>query len=191
MWIAFKLFNFDTLKTALGVTICGGEVLWIAFKLFNFDTLKTAWGQQGQDRCALWIAFKLFNFDTLKTAEQRNYQKNERLWIAFKLFNFDTLKTARRDYTARPASLWIAFKLFNFDTLKTANIKNIKELRCCELLSNFLTLILWKQQSLSNKLIHNYLMAVFRIKNPIFLSDFFCCLYSHFTIRTIRAGQNQ
>ena len=60
--------------------------------------------------------------------------------------------------------LWIAFKLYNFDTLKTTERRNILTCSSCELLSNFITLTHWKQQSLSNELWTNGLCAVFRIK---------------------------
>ena len=152
--------------------------MWIAFKLFNFDTLKTAWLTGETTNTVLWIAFKLFNFDTLKTAYIRPNDSPEGCEL---LSNFLTLILWKQRLEELMSYELSCELLSNFLTLilwKQHEVEPYHWLSSCELLSNFLTLILWKQQSLSNKLIYNYLMAVFRIKNPIGISDFFV-VYIH------------
>ena len=93
----------------------------------------------------LWIALKLIIFDRLKTANAAYTVYHAMLWIALKLIIFDRLKTARKELEDNYNQLWIALKLIIFDRLKTAKhiIKPI--IVGCELLSNLLSLIDWKQ----------------------------------------------
>ena len=119
--------------------------LWIAFKLYKFDILKTTGNESGFGRDELWIAFKLYKFDILKTTWFNGVSGTCSLWIAFKLYKFDILKTTSRSQHRNRSRLWIAFKLYKFDILKTTKLITIAARMSCELLSNFINLTYWKQ----------------------------------------------
>ena len=171
LWIAFKLYNFDTLKTTLDKRETMRGSLWIAFKLYNFDTLKTTklclsffvsscellsnfitlthWKQLNPECTGkIWGCELLSNFITLTHWKQQAVSVTPPRMCCELLSNFITLthwKQLRHILIESRQVLWIAFKLYNFDTLKTTLQRNLLTQLCCELLSNFITLTHWKQ----------------------------------------------
>ena len=145
LWIAFKLYKFDILKTTQKMKTSRRYRLWIAFKLYKFDILKTTAFNRELWEHQLWIAFKLYKFDILKTTGRMPGRGCDWLWIAFKLYKFDILKTTIVQKFCQPPQLWIAFKLYKFDILKTTGMPPEYLCFSCELLSNFINLTYWKQ----------------------------------------------
>ena len=121
--------------------------LWIAFKLYKFDILKTTITAIVRYTRWLWIAFKLYKFDILKTTTLFFYLLIQRLWIAFKLYKFDILKTTLVTLTGVFLSCELLSNFINLTYWKQHWWWYLYPRESCELLSNFINLTYWKQQN--------------------------------------------
>ena len=119
--------------------------MWIAFKLYKFDILKTTDEIFYTNMTALWIAFKLYKFDILKTTYLFIFAFTLRCELLSNFINLTYWKQPERNGREVKLSCELLSNFINLTYWKQLIRRSDDSHYCCELLSNFINLTYWKQ----------------------------------------------
>ena len=140
--ICFQILYLWYSDTTKGLQIVVIDQLWFAFKFYIFDILiqLNRLCNEVLQRCDL-----LSNFISLifwYNAKQ-NPRKNNRVVICFQILYLWYSDTTLRGQKTDLSQLWFAFKFYIFDILIQHSTFSPDLVSCCDLLSNFISLIFW------------------------------------------------